>query len=148
MAGMATTTSTLEVIRTAMASAAEKVYAEPIRQDGLTVIPAASVRGGGGGGGGGGSPGADRSGAGAGEGGGFGLQTRPAGAFVIKQGRVRWQPAIDVNRVILGGQLVAATALLVVRAVVLSRARLAQERVRALSSRPSLGPNRLTRRGR
>ena len=26
-------------------------------------------------------------------------------------GRVRWHPAIDVNRVILGGQLVAATAL-------------------------------------
>ncbi len=135
---MAMTTSPLEVIRTAMATAAEKVYTEPIRQDGLTIIPAASV--GGGGGGGGGSAGPDGSGPGTGEGGGFGLRAKPAGAFVVKQGRVRWQPAIDVNRVILGGQLVAATALLLVRAIVVSRARLAQERVRAMSGTAVASP--------
>lgn len=135
---MATTTSPLEIIRTAVASAAEKVYTEPIREDGLTVIPAATVGGGGGGGGGGGSP--ERSGPGAGEGGGFGLKARPAGAFIVKQGRVRWQPAIDVNRVILGGQLVAVAALLVARAVILSRARLAQERIRALGGPAGPGP--------
>lgn len=106
-----------------MANTAEKVYIEPIRQDGLTVIPAASVGGGGGGGGGSGEQDGQRSGAG--EGGGFGLKAKPAGAFVIRQGKVRWQPAIDVNRVILGGQLVAVTALLVVRAVIVNRARLA-----------------------
>jgi len=128
---MATTTSPLEVIRTAVASAAEKVYAEPIRQDGLTVIPAAMVGGGGGGGGGSGGP--EGQPQGSGEGGGFGLKAKPAGAFVIKQGKVHWQPAIDVNRVILGGQIVAVTALLVARAVILGRARTAQERAKALS---------------
>jgi uncharacterized spore protein YtfJ len=124
MAGMATTTSPLEVIRAAVASTAEKVYIQPIRQDGLTVIPAASVGGGGGGGGGTGEP--DGPGAATGEGGGFGLRAKPAGAFVIKQGKVRWQAAVDVNRVILGAQVVAVTALLVARAVILSRARAAQ----------------------
>ena len=120
---MATTTSPLEVIRAAVSNTAERVYAEPIRADGLTVIPAASVGGGGGGGGGSGGP--ERQGQGAGEGGGFGLKAKPAGAFVIRQGKVHWQPAIDVNRVILGGQIVAVTALLVARAVILNRSRLA-----------------------
>lgn len=117
-----TTTSPLEVIRAAVSSTAEKVYTEPIRQDGLTVIPAASVGGGGGGGGGSGGPG--EANAGSGEGGGFGLKAKPAGAFIIRQGKVRWQPAVDVNRVILGGQIVAVVALLVVRAVMLNRSRL------------------------
>ncbi len=119
-----------------MSSTAEKVYTEPIRQDGLTVIPAATV--GGGGGGGGGSAGPDQPGAGTGEGGGFGLKAKPAGAFVIKQGKVRWQPAVDVNRVILGAQIVAVTALLVARAIVLGRARTAQERAKALGGAPAL----------
>jgi uncharacterized spore protein YtfJ len=132
MAGMATTTSPLEVIRTAVATTAEKVYIEPIRQDGLTVIPAASVGGGGGGGGGSGGPADQRLGQG--EGGGFGLKAKPAGAFVIKQGKVHWQPAIDVNRVILGGQIVAVTALLVARAIILGRARLAHDLIRGSRS--------------
>jgi uncharacterized spore protein YtfJ len=123
MASMATETSPLEVIRTAVTSTAEKVYIEPIRQDGLTVIPAASVGGGGGGGGGSGGP--QGQAAGTGEGGGFGLKAKPAGAFVIKEGKVRWRPAIDVNKVILGGQIVAVTALLVARAIILGRARMA-----------------------
>jgi uncharacterized spore protein YtfJ len=123
MAGMATETSPLEVIRTAVTSTAEKVYSEPIRQDGLTVIPAASVGGGGGGGGGSGGPQGQATGTG--EGGGFGLKAKPAGAFVIKEGKVRWRPAIDVNRAILGGQIVAVTALLVARAIILGRARMA-----------------------
>jgi uncharacterized spore protein YtfJ len=126
MAGMATTTSPLEVIRTAVATTADKVYTEPIRQDGLTVIPAASVGAGGGGGGGSGGP--EGPSAGSGEGGGFGLRAKPAGAFVIKQGKVRWQPALDVNRLVLGGQAVAFTALLVARSVILGRARAAQAR--------------------
>jgi hypothetical protein len=33
-----------------------------------------------------------------GEGGGFGVRARPAGAYVIKNGRVWWRPAVDVNR--------------------------------------------------
>jgi uncharacterized spore protein YtfJ len=47
-----------------------RVYGEPIEQDGLTVVPAAAVRGGGGGG-------ADSEGNG---GGGFGVAARPVGA--------------------------------------------------------------------
>jgi uncharacterized spore protein YtfJ len=126
MAAMGTTTSPLDVIRTAVATVAEKVYADPIRQDGLTVIPAASVGGGGGGGGGSGGP--EGEAAGTGEGGGFGLKAKPAGAFIIKQGKVRWQPAVDVNKVILGAQAVAITALLVARAVMLHRGRMTRRR--------------------
>jgi uncharacterized spore protein YtfJ len=72
-----------------------RVYGEPYERAGVTVIPAANVRGGAGGG-------AGRQGdtAEEGEGGGFGLIARPAGAFVIKDGAVSWQPAVDVNRIV------------------------------------------------
>ena len=50
------------------------------------------------------------------------MNARPAGAFVIRGEDVDWRPAIDVNRVILGGQLIAVAALLLARAVVKSRA--------------------------
>ncbi|HEX5504432.1 MAG TPA: hypothetical protein VFW96_17545 [Thermomicrobiales bacterium] len=33
-----------------------------------------------------------------------------------------WQPAVDVNRVILGGQLVAVVLILAIRAIVKARA--------------------------
>lgn len=85
-----------------------RVYGEPIERDGITVIPAAKVRGGGGGG-------ADNMGNG---GGGFGVSATPAGAYVIKDGTVRWRPAIDATRLALMGQLVAIVALLTVRSVV------------------------------
>jgi uncharacterized spore protein YtfJ len=88
---------------------ARRVFGEPIERDGVIVLPAAKV-GGGGGGGGGTSPAGEmrRSEQG---GVGFGLSARPAGAFVLDRGRLRWKPAVDVNRVILGGQLVMMTAL-------------------------------------
>jgi uncharacterized spore protein YtfJ len=79
---------------------ATMVYAEPVEKDGLTVIPAAVVYGGGGGGKG------ERAGE-HGEGGGFGLVARPAGAFVIENGDVRWLPAMDAARLISAGVLVA-----------------------------------------
>ena len=78
---------------------ARTVYGEPIERDGVTVIPAAAVRGGGGGGG-------DAEGDG---GGGFGLVGRPVGAYVIKHGEVTWKPAVDPARVLLA--LLAAFAL-------------------------------------
>jgi uncharacterized spore protein YtfJ len=78
---------------------ARTVYGDPVERDGVTVIPAAAVRGGGGGGG-------DAEGNG---GGGFGLQGRPVGAWVIEDGEVRWKPAVDVMRVLLA--LLAAFAL-------------------------------------
>lgn len=85
------------------AIAAKRVYAEPVERDGTTVIPAASVRGGGGGGG-------DNENNG---GGGFGVMARPVGAYVIKpDGEVSWKPAIDVQRMVLGWQIVSALAVL------------------------------------
>jgi hypothetical protein len=58
-----------------------RVFGDPIERDGVTVIPAANVRGGGGGGGGEGPNGQ-------GSGGGFGVSATPAGAYVIRK-RVR-----------------------------------------------------------
>lgn len=75
-----------------------KVYGEPYEEDGVTVIPAAAVRGGGGGGG-------DTEGNG---GTGFGLTASPVGAYVIKDGDVSWEPAVNPNRMILGWQIVTA----------------------------------------
>ena len=71
-----------------------RVFAEPYEKDGVTVIAAATVVGGGGGGGGHDERGQE------GEGGGLGVIARPAGAYVIKDGRVWWRPAVDVNRLV------------------------------------------------
>src|ERR1700744_4105662 len=76
------------------AFAARRVFGEPYVHDGVAIIIAANVSGGGGGGGG-----QDRDGQ-EGAGGGVGLQARPSGAYVIKDGSVRWTPAVDVNRLI------------------------------------------------
>jgi uncharacterized spore protein YtfJ len=112
----------LDTIRELVDSAtAGKVFGAPITQDGLTVLPVAKVSGGGGGGNGGRED-ADDPRAG-GVGGGLGLSAKPLGVFVIKEGTVGWRPAIDINKVILGGQLVAITALLVVRALIKARGR-------------------------
>ena len=70
---------------------AKRVFAKPVEADGVTVIPAARVMGGAGGG-----NGEAASGRGQGEGAGFGVMARPVGAFVIKDGTVRWKPAIDL----------------------------------------------------
>jgi uncharacterized spore protein YtfJ len=96
----------------------KRVFGDPYERNGITVIPAAAVRGGAGGGGGEGP-----SGEGRGEGSGFGLSAKPAGAYVIKGESVQWQPAVDVNRIVLGAQVVAIVALLAVRAIAGSRSR-------------------------
>jgi len=92
----------------------KRVFGEPYEKDGIVLVPAAAVRGGAGGG-------SDPEGKGGGSG--FGLMARPVGAFLIRDGDVRWQPALDLNRVILGGQMVAIVALLVVRTLLKGRAR-------------------------
>jgi uncharacterized spore protein YtfJ len=97
---------------------ARRVFGEPIQQGDAIFIPAAKVSGGGGGGEGKG-PEAQGSGSGSG----FGLSARPVGAFILRNGQVRWRPAIDVNRVIMGMQLVVATGLLVLGKVLLARGR-------------------------
>jgi uncharacterized spore protein YtfJ len=82
-----------------------KVFGDPYEKDGVTVIPAARVAGGGGGGTGQDSEGQQ------GEGGGFGLVAHPAGVYVVKDGTVKWQPAVDPNRVVLAAAAVVIAAL-------------------------------------
>lgn len=97
---------------------AKRVFTEAVERDGVTIIGAAAVRGGAGGG-----HGQDEAGP-QGEGGGFGLSARPVGAYVLKDGNVRWVPAVDVNR------LVTAIAVLVgILAII--RSRLVRARLKA-----------------
>lgn len=96
----------------------KNVFGEPYQSNGVTVIPAASVRGGLGGGEGEGTDTAP-----AGRGGGMGLSARPIGAYRIKGDDVSWIPAVDVTRIITTGQIVAIVALLVARSVLRKRRR-------------------------
>ena len=73
----------------------KRVYGDAYERDGVVVIPAAAIGGAGGGGGG-----EDQTG-GSGSGGGFGLGARPVGAYVIEGGQVRWEPAVDITRIVL-----------------------------------------------
>jgi uncharacterized spore protein YtfJ len=75
-----------------------RVFGEAYERGAVTVIPVAVVRGGAGGGGGKKPETGDE-----GEGGGFGLVARPAGAYVIRDDVVSWQPAVDVNRIVTLG---------------------------------------------
>jgi uncharacterized spore protein YtfJ len=95
----------------------KRVFGDPIEKNGVTVIPAARVQGAAGGGGGEGGP----QGEGKGSGSGFGVNARPVGALVIRGDAVMWRPTIDVNRVIIGGQIVALVALLVARSIAKTR---------------------------
>jgi uncharacterized spore protein YtfJ len=125
------------------AATASRVFGTPIEKDGVTVVPVAVVSGGGGAGGGSGTtlnrttdatgepvdPTGEPSGGaegnapaqGEGDGGGFGFSARPAGVYVIKDGEVSWRPAVNVNAIVAGGQLVLLAAFLVVRSILRSR---------------------------
>jgi uncharacterized spore protein YtfJ len=88
------------------AMSVKRVFGEPIQSDGLAIVPVARIRGGAGGGEG---P-QEKGGAGSG----FGIQATPAGVFVFKNGRVQWRPAVDVNRIVLGAQLLMGVAMVMV----------------------------------
>lgn len=110
------------------ASNGRTVFAEPVTQGEVTIVPAAQISGGGGSGGSQpgkgeeGRPGMREGRQGKGLGAGMGLSAKPAGAFVIKGGKVDWRPALDVNKVILGGQIVAIAALVTIRTLIRARA--------------------------
>jgi uncharacterized spore protein YtfJ len=83
----------------------KKVFGEPFQKNGITVIPAAKVMGGGGGGSG------ESPDQGQGSGTGFGMTGKPVGAYVIRGEDVKWQPAIDLNRLITGGLVLTGLAI-------------------------------------
>ncbi|WP_435157010.1 spore germination protein GerW family protein [Amycolatopsis sacchari] len=95
-----------------------RVYGEPYEHDGVVIIPAATVSGGARGGNGRDEKGQE------GEGGGFGVGARPVGAYVVKDAKVAWLPAVDVNRLFLtiGAVLIALLA---------TRARIVKARAKA-----------------
>jgi uncharacterized spore protein YtfJ len=90
------------------AMSVRRVFGDPIQAGDVTLVPVASIAGGGGGG----SKSAAENGAG------FGVSAKPAGVFAIRGGDVRWRPAVNVNRVILGGQVVGIVAIGVAGALV------------------------------
>lgn len=97
-----------------------QVFGSPVQQGGTTLVPVAKVRADGGFGG----RRPDR-------GGGFGFVARPAGAWAIgENGSVTWHPAVDMNRIVLGGQL-ALAAVLVATAVAAAGRRGVDRRTRA-----------------
>jgi hypothetical protein len=49
------------------------------------------------------------------------MTARPVGAFIIRDGELSWRPAVDINRIVLGGQVVAVVALLTVRTIIKAR---------------------------
>lgn len=90
-----------------------RVYGDPIERDGLLVIPAAKVMGGGGGGG-------DSENNG---GGGFGLRASPAGAWIIRDGEVSWEPAVDATRIATLGMIVAIIFFWTIRSIAKAQAK-------------------------
>jgi len=103
------------------------VYGTPYEKNGVTIIPAARIMGGAGGGEG---PvpteGAEEGGREPGfistaSGGGFGVSGQPTGAFVIKGNEVRWVPAVDVNRLMFGFQIVLIAFFFAMRSIAKSR---------------------------
>lgn len=118
MTDVAGTLARLDAVKDMMT--VKQVFGDAYEKDGVTVIPVAEVRGGGGGGGGGGTDPRNQQ-QGSGTGMGFGVRARPAGVFTINNGDVAWLPAVDVTRIVVGGQFVALGALLVLRAFIRRR---------------------------
>ena len=119
---MTTFTEVLEEARDVIG--VQRVYGEPMQKNGVTVIPAARIMGGAGSGSGTvPTPDGEAPAKETGSGTGVGMMGSPAGAYVIKGEDVRWVPALDVNRIVLGAQILAIVLILAVRSV--SRARLA-----------------------
>jgi len=93
-------TETIDRVREALSARA--VFSEPYEKNGFTVITAANVKGGGGGG-----EGDAPDGQGHGAGSGFGVSARATGAYVIDEAGVVWKSAVDRNRALLLGTVVA-----------------------------------------
>jgi uncharacterized spore protein YtfJ len=99
---------------------AAMVFGEPINRDGVTVIPVARVTAKGGGGGTGPAQNGQTQ---RGRGGGFNMSARPVGVFVVRDGAATWRPSVDINKIIVGGQIVAGLGILAVRSLLRARHR-------------------------
>ena len=119
----------LEQARDAMT--VKRVFGEPYEKDGVTIVPVANVMGGAGAGGGNdrrtktseaGEEAAEEAAEGgaqaSGYGMGYGLRASPAGVYVIRDGEVEWEPAVDANRLMLQRALVIVLGLLILRSIV------------------------------
>jgi uncharacterized spore protein YtfJ len=93
-----------------------RVFGEPIQHDGILIVPVARIRGGAGGGSGRGATNEESN-----SGGGAGFDAKPAGVFVVRGGSVSWQPALDVTRIVIGGQVVTVVVALVIRSLLRRR---------------------------
>ncbi len=100
------------------ALSASRVFGEPVDRDGATVIPVARVAGGAGGGGG---EGTDDAETGRGFGTGFGLGAQPVGVYELRNGDLTWKPAVDVNRLLRGFQVLAGIVAVCITLVALRR---------------------------
>jgi hypothetical protein len=88
-----------------------RVFGDAYDLDGATIVPVAHVRGWGGGGGGSGEQHGD---SGSGSGLGYGINASPAGVYVLHDGAVTWQPAVEPVRIALPVGLAFVAALGVV----------------------------------
>ncbi len=97
-------TTTANVVETLAGRLGQhQFFGTPVQQGTTTLVPVAYVRAGGGLGGRG-KRGPDRPN------GGVGFVARPIGAWSISDdGSVGWHPAVNINRIVWGGQLAAAT---------------------------------------
>jgi uncharacterized spore protein YtfJ len=114
----ASVTDTIKGTRDALT--VQRVFGDAYEIDGIQVIPVARVAGGAGGGGGEGQDADDES-SGSGYGSGFGMNVRALGVYEVRDGHAIWKPAVDINRVIRGGQILAAIAAVCMTIVVLAR---------------------------
>lgn len=91
---------------------ANRVFGDAYEVDGVKVIPVAKISGGGGGGGGGDAGGEHGSGIG------LGMSATPVGVYVVADGQVRFEPAIDQTRVAVTGMFVGLMALWTIRTLI------------------------------
>ncbi len=96
-----------------------RVFGDPYTVDGVTLIPVARIAGGAGGGGGEGTGPGEEGGHGFGTG--FGLGARPVGVYEIRNGHLRWKPAIDADRLARGGQILVGITTLCATLILLRR---------------------------